>query len=58
MSEWTRHEQPDALRERAEWYRGFAKVCSGDGAWALRLAEHFDRLADERERVVGNGPPS
>jgi hypothetical protein len=58
MPEWTPSERPEALRERAQWYRDYATVCGGDNAWALRLAEHFDRLADERERALGAGGES
>ena len=43
-------ERPEALRERAQWYRAFAEVCGGDNAWCLRLAAHFERLADEAEK--------
>jgi hypothetical protein len=43
-TEW---QKPDALRARAQWYRDYATVCSGDNAWCLKLAAHFDRLADE-----------
>jgi hypothetical protein len=28
----------EALRERAQWYRDYAKVGSGDTSWCLRLA--------------------
>ena len=55
MPEWTPSESPEAVRERAQWYRDYAKVCAGDNAWALRLAEYFDRLAGERETRVGSG---
>ena len=48
---------PDALRERAVWYRGFAKVCAGDGAWALRLADYFDKLAEELESKLDPHTP-
>lgn len=58
MPEWTPCERPVELRERAEWYRAFAKVCAGDSAWALQLAEHFDRLAAEREHMLFGGPPA
>jgi hypothetical protein len=42
-------ESPAALRSRAQWYRDYAQICGGDNAWCLRLADHFDRLADEVE---------
>lgn len=50
METWSPPVRPESLRERAQWYRDYAKVCAGDNAWALRLAAHFDAVADERER--------
>jgi hypothetical protein len=48
MTRSTPHwENPDALRSRAQWYRDFAKVCSGDNSWCLNLAQYFDRMASE-----------
>ena len=52
METWSPPIRPVELRERAQWYRDYAKVCAGDNSWALRLAEHFDAVADERERAV------
>jgi hypothetical protein len=56
METWSPPVRPDSLRERAQWYRDFAKVCAGDNAWALRLAAHFDAVADERERTRPSAP--
>ena len=56
MPEWTPSERPAELRKRAEWYRAFATISGGDNSWALRLAEHFDRLAAEREQILRGGP--
>ena len=58
MSEWTREEHPEELRNRAAWYRDYATICGGDNAWALRLAERFERLAAEREHMLRDKPPS
>jgi hypothetical protein len=52
MSHWSPPDRPQDLRERAQWYRDYAKVCAGDNTWALRLAEHFDHIADEQERAL------
>ncbi len=51
MYAWSPPVRPEALRERAQWYRDYAKVCAGDNAWALRLAEHFDAVADQHDHV-------
>lgn len=42
-------ETVEGLRARAQWYRDWAEVCSGDNAVFLHLAEHFDGLAEARE---------
>jgi hypothetical protein len=52
METWSPPVRPESLRERAQWYRDYAKVCAGDNGWALRLAAHFDAVADERERAA------
>ena len=52
MATWSPPLRPESLRERAQWYRDYAKVCAGDNSWALRLAEQFDAVADERERAA------
>ncbi len=54
METWSPPVRPESLRERAQWYRDYAKICAGDNTWALRLAAHFDAVADARER----GQPS
>jgi hypothetical protein len=56
METWSPPVRPESLRERAQWYRDYAKVCAGDNAWALRLAAHFDTIADERERAQPSPP--
>jgi hypothetical protein len=56
METWSPPVRPESLRERAQWYRDYAKVCAGDNAWALRLAAHFDAIADERERAQPSPP--
>jgi hypothetical protein len=56
MEPWSPPVRPEALRERAQWYRDYAKVCAGDGGWALRLAAHFDAVAAECERAPGSPP--
>lgn len=39
-------ERPEVLRERARWYRDFAEA-HNDAAWAIWLAAHLERQADE-----------
>ncbi len=56
METWSPPVRPESLRERAQWYRDYAQVCAGDNAWALRLAAHFDAIADERERARPSHP--
>jgi hypothetical protein len=56
METWSPPVRHESLRERAQWYRDYAKVCAGDNAWALRLAAHFDAIADERERAQPSPP--
>ena len=49
-------ERPEAVRERARWYRAYAAAHPGESAWALRLAEHLDRQADELEAKHATAP--
>jgi hypothetical protein len=51
----TSPDRPESLRERAQWYRAFAEVCGGDNGWALRLADHLDKLAAEAEARIAGG---
>jgi hypothetical protein len=40
---------PQALRERAQWYRDWAEIGSGEKAVWLALAALFERMAEELE---------
>jgi hypothetical protein len=42
-------ERPESIRERARWYRAYAAAHPGESDWALRLAAHLERHADELE---------
>jgi len=43
-------ERPESLRERARWYRAFAET-HDEAAWALSLAAHLERQADELDAM-------
>jgi hypothetical protein len=43
-------ERPESLRERAHWYRAFAKA-HGGAAWAQALAAHLERQAEKIEAL-------
>lgn len=47
-------ERPDSLRERARWYRAFAET-HADATWALWLAAHLERQADELDAAQAAG---
>ena len=46
-------ETVDGLRARAQWFRDWAEVCSGDNSVFLHLADLFDALAESREADDG-----
>ena len=40
------------LRQRAQWYRDFAKLGNlQEEAWRNQMADYFDRLADNAENT-------
>ncbi|GEM_PF-5480898 len=53
---------PEGLRDLAEWYRALANVgCTGDRAGRLKFADYLDRVADEietdRRRAASGAQP-
>lgn len=48
----------ETLRRRAQWYRDFAAIGSEDNkAIRLLLAQNFERMADEREKLNSSNAP-
>ncbi len=46
------------LRQRAQWYRDFAKLGTGqEREWRCQMAEYFERLAEQSERDAEAGSP-
>lgn len=43
--------EPARLRQRAQWYREFAKLGnSHEREWRFQIADYFDRLAEQAEK--------